>query len=84
MVNMSEEWRESIVESYKELPVGKMISQVSKKQFRSGLDSGYEVGKGKSDPELEKKRNKYHTQTGKMVAIASSHNPEKAKAKYTG
>jgi hypothetical protein len=30
MVNMSEEWREDIVEGYKELPVGKMRKQVIK------------------------------------------------------
>jgi len=81
MVNMSEEWRDSVVEAYKDLPVGKMISQVGKKKFRTGMDVGYGIGKGESNPENEKRRDKYANQAGKMSAVASMHSSEKAKAK---
>ena len=81
MANMSEDWRDSVVEAYKDLPVGKMISQVGKKKFRTGMDVGYGIGKGESNPENEKRRDKYANQAGKMSAVASMHSSEKAKAK---
>ena len=70
-----------IDEAYKDLPVGKMMHQVGKKKFKSGMDVGYEIGKGKSDPETEKRRDRYANQTGKMTAVASIHSPESSKAK---
>jgi hypothetical protein len=38
MVNMSEDWRESIVEGMKPLPVGKMAKQAERKAFYHNLD----------------------------------------------
>jgi hypothetical protein len=71
MVNMSEVWRDSVVEAYKELPVGKMIRKVGTKQFKHGMS----VGSGASS------NPKVPAQVGKMSAIASLHDPERAKAK---
>jgi hypothetical protein len=71
MVNMSEEWRDSVVEAYKELPVSKMIRKAGVKQFKHGMT----VGSGaSSNPKVAQ-------QVGKMGAIASLHDPERAKAK---
>jgi hypothetical protein len=71
MVNMSEEWRESVVEAYKDLPVGKMIRQAGRKQFRHGMKVGYGDS---SNPKVAQ-------QIGKMSAHATLHDPERAKAK---
>ena len=38
MVNMSEDWRESIMEGMKPLPVGKMAKQADRKAFHHNLD----------------------------------------------
>jgi hypothetical protein len=71
MVNMSEEWRDSVVEAYKDLPVGKMIRKAGVKQFKHGMS----VGSGNaSNPKTPQ-------QVGKMSAIASMHDSERAKAK---
>jgi hypothetical protein len=77
MVNMSEEWRESVVEAYKDLPVSKMMHQISRRQYKSGMTSGYEIGKGKP----VSMNPKSSQQTGKMIAVASIHDPKAAKAK---
>jgi hypothetical protein len=70
MVNMSEEWRESIVEEYKDLPADKMIRKAGVKQFKHGMS----VGSGaSSNPKIP-------AQVGKISAIASLHDPERAKA----
>jgi hypothetical protein len=70
MVNMSEEWRDSVVEAYKDLPVDKMIRKAGVKQFKHGMT----VGSGaSSNPKVPQ-------QVGKMSAIASMHDPERAKA----
>jgi len=71
MVNMSEEWRDSVVEAYKDLPVDKMIRKAGVKQFKHGMT----VGSGASS------NPKVPAQVGKMSAVASLHDPEKAKAK---
>jgi len=71
MVNMSEVWRDSVVEAYKELPVGKMIRKVGTKQFKHGMS----VGSGASS------NPKVPAQVGKMSAIASLHDPERAQSK---
>jgi len=70
MVNMSEDWRDSVVEAYKDLPVGKMIRKAGTKQFKHGMS----VGSGaSSNPKIPQ-------QVGTMSAIASMHDPERAKA----
>ncbi len=74
MANMSEEWRESIVEGYKPLPVGKMIRQTGTKAFKHGM----KIGKNPLAPD---DGDNTATQTGNMSAIAQLHDPEKAKAK---
>lgn len=71
MVNMSEEWRDSVVEAYKDLPVDRMIRQTGTKQFKHGM----RVGSGSSmNPKVP-------AQVGKMSYTALTHDPEKAKAK---
>jgi len=71
MVNMSEEWRESIVEEYKDLPVDKMIRKAGVKQFKHGMS----VGSGaSSNPKVAQ-------QVGKMSATALLHDPERAQSK---
>ena len=74
MANMSEDWRESIVEGYKPLPVGKMIRQTGTKAFKHGM----KIGKNPLAPD---DGDNTSTQTGTMSAIAQLHDPEKAKAK---
>ena len=71
MVNMSEEWRDSVVEAYKDLPVDKMIRKAGVKQFKHGMA----VGSGASS------NPKVPAQVGKMSAVASLHDPERAQAK---
>jgi hypothetical protein len=58
-------------EAYKELPVGKMIRKVGTKQFKHGMS----VGSGASS------NPKVPAQVGKMSAIASLHDPERAQSK---
>jgi uncharacterized protein YciU (UPF0263 family) len=71
MVNMSEEWRDSVVEAYKDLPADKMIRKAGVKQFKHGMS----VGSGaSSNPKVAQ-------QVGKMSAVALLHDPERAKAK---
>jgi len=70
MVNMSEEWRDSVVEAYKDLPVGKMIRKAGVKQFKHGMSVGSGASSNPKTPQ----------QVGKMSAIASMHDPERAKA----
>jgi hypothetical protein len=40
MVNMSEDWRESICEEYKKLPVDRMAKQAEHKAFQNNFDVG--------------------------------------------
>ena len=56
-------------EVYKKLPVAKMASKISKKQFKAG-QSG-DVGT------ISKKS----TETGKMIGVLDTHDPERSKAK---
>ena len=71
MVNMSEEWRDSVVEAYKDLPVDKMIRKAGVKQFKHGMT----VGSGaSSNPKVAQ-------QVGKMSAVALLHDPERAQSK---
>jgi len=70
MVNMSEDWRDSVVEAYKDLPADKMIRKAGVKQFKHGMS----VGSGaSSNPKVAQ-------QVGKMSATALLHDPERAKA----
>jgi hypothetical protein len=66
MVNMSEDWRESICEGYKKLPVGKMIKQAAYKAYYASKDDG--------DEKVDK-------QVAKMAKVADTHNPNKSKRK---
>ena len=71
MVNMSEEWRDSVVEAYKDLPADKMIRKAGVKQFKHGMS----VGSGaSSNPKVAQ-------QVGKMSAVALLHDPERAQSK---
>ena len=80
MVNMSEEWRESICEGYKKLPVGKMISQASRKTSDAhDYPDGYKETKGGEYPGEASQRQIDHI--NKMVKVADDHNPTKAKRK---
>lgn len=38
MVNMSEEWKDSIMEGYKKLPISRMAKQARKKAFKLGSE----------------------------------------------
>ena len=80
MVNMSEDWRESICEEYKKLPVGKMIRQASNKTI-DGLeyqDGSKETPKGQDSYTAA---NRPWGHIDKMQKIANNHNPTKAKRK---
>ena len=71
MANMSEDWRDSVVEAYKDLPADKMIRKAGVKQFKHGMS----VGSGaSSNPKVAQ-------QVGKMSAVASLHDPERAQSK---
>jgi hypothetical protein len=80
MVNMSEEWRQSICEEYKKLPVGKMIRQASNKTI-DALE--YQDG-SKETPEGQDSytaANRPWDHLDKMQKIANNHNPAKSKRK---
>ena len=68
MVNMSEDWRESICEGYKKLPVDKMIKQAAYKAYYASKDGDEKVDK----------------QVAKMARVASRHSTIKGKAKVRG
>ena len=56
-------------EDYKKLPVAKMASQISKKQFKAGQSGDVKTISKKS------------SETGKMIGVLDTHDPERAKAK---
>ena len=80
MVNMSENWRESICEGYKKLPVGKMIRQASNKTIDAleYQDGSKETPKGQDSYTAA---NRPWDHIDKMQKIANNHNPTKAKRK---
>lgn len=90
MVNMSEEWREDIIEGYKKLPVGKMMWKVSNRAEREA-DTRAERERQADDPystltydraraeHEEAERNK--ARNYKMIRVADTHNKKAAKAK---
>ena len=56
-------------EVYKKLPVAKMASKISKKQFKAGQSGDVKTISKKS------------SETGKMIGVLDTHDPERAKAK---
>ena len=56
-------------EVYKKLPVAKMASKISKKQFKAGQSGDVKTISKKS------------TETGKMIGVLDTHDPERSKAK---
>ena len=56
-------------EDYKKLPVAKMASKISKKQFKAGQSGDVKTISKKS------------SETGKMIGVLDTHDPERAKAK---
>jgi hypothetical protein len=66
MVNMSEEWRESICEGYKKLPVQKMIGQIGRK-LKIHDPNYYKPGA--------------LTQAQKLINVMDTHSERKSKAK---
>ena len=70
MVNMSEDWRESICEEYKKLPVGKMV----RKAVEIGLRSEHPAGR--LDTRMAGRK-----RGAKMAKVADEHDPAKAKRK---
>jgi hypothetical protein len=68
--NMSEDWRESICEEYKKLPVGKML----RKAVEIGLRS--EHPSGRLDTRMAGRK-----RVAKMAQVADDHDPVKAKRK---
>ena len=56
-------------EDYKKLPVAKMASQISKKQFKAGQSGDVKTISKKS------------TETGKMIGVLDTHDPQRSKAK---
>jgi galactitol-specific phosphotransferase system IIB component len=97
MVNMSEDWRESICEGMKPLPVGRMMRQAIRKGKKL---SGYENTSDKSQkvypkhlqakelrgqdvkyPTVGEYQEKMKRQIDKMITIADTHNEKQAKRK---
>ena len=56
-------------EGYKKLPVAKMASKISKKQFKAGQSGDVKTISKKS------------TETGKMIGVLDTHDPQRSKAK---
>ena len=56
-------------EVYKKLPVAKMASKISKKQFKAGQSGDVKTISKKS------------TETGKMIGVLDTHDPQRSKAK---
>jgi hypothetical protein len=75
MVNMSEEWRESICEEYKKLPVGKMMDKMRLRSSEFAVKSAEQRGRGWVRARREEDR------SDKMRDVADTHNPAKAKRK---
>ena len=64
MVNMSEDWRQSIVEEYEEFPMNKVVKKAGNLMGSSA---------GKTDPKSKRK-----TERGiKMMDVASTHTPDR-------
>jgi len=90
MVNMSEEWRESICEEYKKLPVGKMMWKAVNRTEREA-DTRADREREANDPhstithdrarEEHEKAGKNKERNYKMVRVADTHSKKEAKAK---
>ena len=97
MVNMSEDWRESICEGYKKLPVGRMMRQAIKKgeklsKYENTPDKKQKVylknlkakelrGQDVTYPTVGEYANKLKGQINTMIDTADNHNQNQAKRK---
>ena len=61
--------KRGVKEDYKKLPVAKMASKISKKQFKAGQSGDVKTISKKS------------TETGKMIGVLDTHDPQRSKAK---
>ena len=90
MVNMSEDWRESICEEYKKLPVGKMMWKAVNRTEREA-DARADREREANEPnstitydrarEEHEKAEKNKERNYKMVRVADTHSKKEAKAK---
>ena len=85
MVNMSEEWRESITEAYKKLPLGKMMRKVQKRATREA-DTRAELEYDPTFPTMKalkaaEKASRENKRSDTMINVADTHNEKQAKRK---
>jgi len=89
MVNMSEDWRESICEEYKKLPVGKMMWKAvnrTEKEADTRADRESEEGTYYYNPNNKQRQEHERAQrdkekNNKMIRVADTHSKKEAKAK---
>jgi hypothetical protein len=85
MVNMSEDWRESITEAYKKLPLGKMMKKVQKRATREA-DTRAEIEYDPTFPTMKalkaaEKASRENKRSDTMINVADTHNEKQAKRK---
>ena len=85
MVNMSEDWRESICEEYKKLPLGKMMRKVQKRATRES-DTRAEIEYDPTFPTMKalkaaEKASRENKRSDTMIKVADEHDPKKSKRK---
>ena len=85
MVNMSEDWRESITEAYKKLPLGKMMRKVQKRATREA-DTRAEIEYDPTFPTTKalkaaEKASRENKRSDTLINVADTHNEKQAKRK---
>ena len=84
MVNMSEDWRDSIVEGYKPLPKGKIDRKIASKGVKAAKHYFASTwGSGDKSAENLEKANKLSSQAANLLRISTEREP-KASAKSRG
>jgi hypothetical protein len=85
MANMSEDWKESICEEYKKLPLGKMMKKVQKRATREA-DTRAEIEYDPTFPTMKalkasEKASRENKKSDTMINVADTHSKEAAKAR---
>jgi hypothetical protein len=89
MVNMSEEWRESICEEYKKLPVGKMMwkavnrteREADTRADRESEEGTYYYYSNNKQRQEHERAQRDKEKNNKMIRVADTHSKKEAKAK---
>lgn len=85
MANMSEDWKESICEEYKKLPLGKMMKKVQKRATREA-DTRAEIEYDPTFPTMKalkasEKASRENKRSDTIINVADTHSKEAAKSR---